>query len=69
MTFTYRQTLLWITLSFIASVILLLLFAGGVCSLFGLSVALNLYLSWHYYGHDRMLASLGLLHPAEDKRS
>jgi hypothetical protein len=60
MTFTPRQIALWIALSFTVTMIVFLLFGGTWFTLIGLSLALNLYLSWQHYGHDNMLASLGI---------
>jgi hypothetical protein len=60
MTFTPRQIALWVALSFTGTMIVLLLFGGSWFTLVGLSLALNLYLSWLHYGHDKMLVALGL---------
>ena len=60
MTFTPRQILLWVALSFTLTMIAILLFGGTWFTLVGLSLALNLYLSWQFYGHDNMLVALGL---------
>lgn len=62
-TFTIRQAALWSVLSFSTVMIVAFLFIGGVVSLFGLSLALNLYLAWHHIGHARMMAALGLDNP------
>ena len=60
MTFTIRHCIAWIALSFTGTVIVLLMFMGGWFTLIGLSLALNLYLGWHHYGHANMLLALGL---------
>lgn len=60
MIFTLRHCLAWIALSFTSTIIVLLFFIGGWFSLMGLSLALNLYLGWHHYGHANMLFALGL---------
>ena len=60
MTFTIRHCLTWIALSFMCTMIVMLLFWGSWFTLIGLSLALNLYLGWHHYGHANMLRALGL---------
>lgn len=60
MTFTTRQIALWIAISFTVTMIVILLFGGTWFTLMGLSLALNFYLSWHFYGHDNMLVALGI---------
>lgn len=60
MTFTPRQILAWVAISFTVTVIVILLFGGSWFTLVGLSLALNLYLSWLHYGHDNMLVALGI---------
>ena len=60
MTFTPFKALLWVLLALIAIGLLSMFFAGGIWSITGLSITLNLYLSWHHIGHSTMLHYLGL---------
>lgn len=60
MKFTLRHCLAWVLVSFVATASSALLFGGGWFTLMGVSLALNLVLSWLLVGHDSMLLALGL---------
>ena len=60
MTFTIRQAITWSVLCFVSVAILTLLICGGFIALLGLSLGLNLFLSWQWIGNDTMLRALGL---------
>ena len=63
MTFTLRHCAAWVAVCFIATASASLLFGGGWFTLMGMSLALNLILSWLLVGHGSMLVILGLRNP------
>lgn len=51
---------LWVALTFIVVGAFSAVCVGGIWSICGLSVALNVYLGWNRIGHDKMVRALGL---------
>lgn len=63
MTFTIRHCVAWIAVCFTVTASGCLMFGGGWFTLMGMSLALNLILSWLLVGHGSMLVALGLRNP------